>query len=80
MIACRKMYNEADIYDISQEELLMFKILAGTTDEEGQKELHKIQDPTLANLCTSTTEWEVMKKANKAVKSTSSIIGPCPGS
>ena len=68
IIKVRRMYDEADIHDLTNEELLLFKILAGTIDEELRQELLKLKDLTIRDLEDAVTEWEVMKQSNKDIK------------
>ena len=62
------MYDEADIHALTNEELLLFKILAGCTDEELCQKLMKIKNPTICELEDPVTEWEVMKQSNRDSK------------
>ena len=60
------MSQEANIHSVTYEDLLLFKVLSGCTDTKIQKEMLKLKEPTLKQLQALGTEWDGMKKDNKA--------------
>ena len=62
------LWEQADIHKIDPEELLVFRLLTGCTDQKVRNELLKVKEPTVAKLNAKINQWERERKQEKRIQ------------
>ena len=73
MIKNKQLFDEADINDITDEELLLFRNLSGCRDKRLREKLLEIEVRTLDELKKFVTRWEVAKKEDKEIEKSTNV-------
>ena len=63
----KHLWEQADIHKYDPEELLVFRLLTGCTDQKVRNELLKVKEPTVAKLNTRINQWERECKQEKQI-------------
>ena len=72
------MYEEADIHDLKNDDLLLFKYLCGCTNHKLRKELLKNKEPAVKKVDDLILTWEISKRADKEVAKTAKAASVQP--
>ena len=70
MIRNRQLHDEADMHEITQEQMLLFRNIAGCRDKKLRERLLELEIRTLSELTKFVTRWEVAKKEDKDIDKT----------
>ena len=62
----RRTGDEADLEDLSQDDLMVHRLLAAVRDNDLREELMKRREPTLAQILQDATAWTMAQRSAKA--------------
>ena len=68
---CRQLWNEGDLHNLQDDNLLLFKYFYACTDDELCKKMLKVEDPTAIKIEGFVSLYEVSRRANKEVTKSS---------